>query len=259
MQHRAIEKLEQVLNLSETCGYITFVNTGVPDIGCEQYDINVHLKKPKARVTKEKKREAQPPTHVPTPEEILVNGLLHRSPITNAKFNLFVLKQARPKTIPDLCSPMDGSEITSFNIAKKTLNTVSSLKSPDENHFAITPENRSPSNVFRSEDCNELLAKELAKLDETMMEDDQSPGGRLNLVSQSSIEIEFSNEKENNSVSQTDIEPEFLGEVSSLEFEGSSFQNNNCFFFGRNGLFWTSTLAFRCLMSIATHAYVNIL
>lgn len=108
---------------------------------------------------------------------------------------------------------MDGSEITSFNIAKKTLNAASSLQSPDENHFAVTPENRSPSNVFRSEDCNELLAKELAKLDETTM-DDHSPDDRFNLVSQSSIEIEFTNEKD--SVSRTDVEPECLGEVSSL-------------------------------------------
>lgn len=73
VRHRAIEKLERVLNLTDTCGYITFVNTGVPDIGCEQYDINVHLKKPKARNAKEKKRETLPSTHVPTPEEILVN------------------------------------------------------------------------------------------------------------------------------------------------------------------------------------------
>lgn len=73
MRHRAIEKLEQVLNLTDTCGYITFANTGVPDIGCEQYDIDVHLKKPKSRAAKEKKRETPASTaHIPTPEEILV-------------------------------------------------------------------------------------------------------------------------------------------------------------------------------------------
>lgn len=77
VRHRAIEKLEQVLNLTDTCGYITFVNIGVPDIGCEQYDINVHLRKPRARSAKEKKRDqTQPPMPVPTPEEILVNILL---------------------------------------------------------------------------------------------------------------------------------------------------------------------------------------
>lgn len=109
---------------------------------------------------------------------------------------------------------MDGSEITSF---KKPLNVASSLKSPDENHFAITPENRSPSNVFRSEDCNELLAKELAELDETIR-DDQSPNDRFHLVSQSSIEIEFTHEKETDSVSQI----EYMGEVSSFQRKTNS-------------------------------------
>lgn len=31
--HRAIDKLGEVLNMKNTCGYVTFVNTGVPDIG----------------------------------------------------------------------------------------------------------------------------------------------------------------------------------------------------------------------------------
>ena len=70
--------------------------------------------------------------------------------------------------IPDLLSPTDGSEITSFNAAiSQSITDADSLKSPDENHFANTPPsvNASPTNVFRSDDCNELLAKELAKLD----------------------------------------------------------------------------------------------
>lgn len=55
-KHKAIEKLSQILNMTETCGYVTFVNTGVPDIGCEEYDINVHLKKPKTRTANNKER-----------------------------------------------------------------------------------------------------------------------------------------------------------------------------------------------------------
>lgn len=47
MNHKGVQKLEEVLNLKDTCGYITFINTGVRDIGCEQYDPNVHLIKPK--------------------------------------------------------------------------------------------------------------------------------------------------------------------------------------------------------------------
>lgn len=59
-EHKAIENLSQVLNLKETCGYVTFINTGVPDIGCEEYDINVHLKKPKSRanINKERRRSS---------------------------------------------------------------------------------------------------------------------------------------------------------------------------------------------------------
>lgn len=48
-KHRGVERLAKVLNLENTCGYITFVDTGVPDIGCENYDLNVHLLKPKSR------------------------------------------------------------------------------------------------------------------------------------------------------------------------------------------------------------------
>lgn len=57
------------------------------------------------------------------------------------------------------------------------------MKSPDEDYFAVTPQNRSPANDFRSEDCNELLAKELAELNE------EGNNKSKNLVSQSSIEI----------------------------------------------------------------------
>lgn len=66
---------------------------------------------------------------------------------------------------------MDGSEITSFNLMQKKENSLN-LNSPDENYFANTPPtkssptNTSPANVYRSDDCNELLAKELAKLDD---------------------------------------------------------------------------------------------
>lgn len=47
VNHKGVQKLEEVLNLKETCGYVTFIKTGVRDIGCENYDINVHLVKSK--------------------------------------------------------------------------------------------------------------------------------------------------------------------------------------------------------------------
>lgn len=63
INHKGVQKLEEVLNLKETCGYITFVNTGVMDIGCEQYDPNVHIIKPKRNSgLKEKRRSSQATT-----------------------------------------------------------------------------------------------------------------------------------------------------------------------------------------------------
>lgn len=61
INHKGVQKLEEVLNLKETCGYITFINTGVPDLGCENYDPEVHLVKPVKRNSgaKERRRSSQ--------------------------------------------------------------------------------------------------------------------------------------------------------------------------------------------------------
>lgn len=108
---------------------------------------------------------------------------------------------------------MDGSEITSFNITGTVFpSNLASFKSPNENHFAITPPNQSPANVYRSDDCNEIIAKELALSFNEIKSDDRSPedSERCQLVSQSSIEIEIcDNDKK---------EPEPIGEVSSVLF-----------------------------------------
>lgn len=120
------------------------------------------------------------------------------------------------KNLAELASPMDGSEITSFNIAKNLPNL--SLKSPDENYFAITPQNLSPANVYRSDDCNEILAKELEELNEIKTGDDRSPGDseRGNLVSQSSIEIEICDTDKKDDLDSIEEEPESIREVGFL-------------------------------------------
>ncbi|KAH8322790.1 hypothetical protein KR059_005934 [Drosophila kikkawai] len=119
--HRAVQKLASLLDLRQQCGYITFLNTGVPDLGCEDYELQVRLK-PMQRQK--------------------------RSSITTPMTNV------------------PNSEVaTSFQ-----------LKSPDENHFAATPEH-GPANEFTSPDCSQVLASELAKC------------SRGDLVSQSSVEI----------------------------------------------------------------------
>lgn len=101
-----------------------------------------------------------------------------------------------------------------FNLAKNLPN--SSLKSPVENHFAITPQNQSPSNVYRSDDCNELLAKELEQLNDVDKSYDRSPDSeRSHLVSQSSIEIDICDADTKDELdSIEEEEPESIGEVN---------------------------------------------
>lgn len=100
---------------------------------------------------------------------------------------------------------MDGSEITSFNLTKLALNE------PKENHFAATPLNQSPANVYRSDDCNELLARELEQLNQ----DDRSPDSdRGTLVSQSSIEIDIGDA--NDKTDELEIIDEEIGEVPNI-------------------------------------------
>lgn len=168
-RHRAVEKLSEHLNLSSTCGYITFLNTGVPDLGCEaNYDVNVHLKRPERR----KGRRNSGPSVTPSMEDSTISK--------DASFGEAI--PLTPTAPNELLTPMDGSEIT---IHKSKSNELAKLKSPDEEHFAVTPKSTSPSNVFRSEDCNELLETELAELAQC----EGRYGGGKELVSQNSIEI----------------------------------------------------------------------
>ncbi|KAH8411184.1 hypothetical protein KR222_010052 [Zaprionus bogoriensis] len=123
--HRAVAKLAEHLDLRQQCGYITFLNTGVPDLGCEEYELPVKLKLPARKRT-------------------------GKSSVPNAE---------------------------------------QQLKSPDENHFASTPEH-GPANDFTSADCSQVLASELAKC------------SRGDLLSQSSVELPI----DANSELDTDLE-----------------------------------------------------
>lgn len=127
-------------------------------------------------------------------------------------------KQPNPsaKNLAELASPMDGSEITSFNIAKNFTNL--SMKSPNENHFANSPKNQSPANVYRSDDCNEILAKELEQLNEVERSDRSPDSERGNLVSQSSIEIEICDHDNKDELNSIQEEPECIGEVGLFTF-----------------------------------------
>lgn len=185
---KAVDKLSENLNLKNVCGYITFLRSGVPDIGCEDFEMDISLQRPKAK----------------KPGRVI--------PVDNVRPNTL---QNIPRDISfqDLQSPLDSTEITSFNKNKTVIDgSLSLLKSPDENYFAATPKNSSPSNVFRSADCNEVLQLELEKLDmsDQKMADDEKMIPR-NMVSQSSIEIEL---VDDDAEKEEENKQEYLGEVS---------------------------------------------
>lgn len=182
---KAVDKLTENMNLKNVCGYITFIRTGVPDIGCEEFEIDVHLCRPKTK----------------KPGRVV--------PVENARPTT-LQTIPRDMSFQDLQSPLDSTEITSFNKNKTVIDgSLSVLKSPDENYFAPSPQNNSPSNVFRSSDCNELLQHELEKLDLGDKTANDSVVVPRNLVSQSSIEIELVDEKQ----AEKAKEEEYLGEV----------------------------------------------
>ncbi|KAJ6641278.1 Protein FAM91A1 [Pseudolycoriella hygida] len=179
-KHKALEKLRQILNFDNTCGYITYIKTGVPDLGCESYDENVSLARPKSR--KDRRHSS-------------IGGFIPR-----------MENSPSIQSIP-LQSPMD--EVTSFNVIRKTDDNFT-LKSPNEDYFAITPSNSSPANVFRSADCNELLAKELAGLEDNLSDQDEEKS--KGLYSQSSIEIPFDSNSINEEEDITFDSRELYGE-----------------------------------------------
>ncbi|CAG9800332.1 unnamed protein product [Chironomus riparius] len=188
---KSIDKLMDVLNLKDVCGYITFLKTGVPDLGCEEFDIDVCLQRPKAK----------------KPGKVVA------------------VESTRPNTLPtiskdislqDFQSPLDSTDII-MQLSSKTIidGSLSMLKSPDENHFASTPKNTSPSNVYRSADCNDVLKSELAELnksDNKKLDDDEKFIPR-HMVSQSSIEIELVDDDSREKLDDVKEETsEYLGE-----------------------------------------------
>lgn len=183
---KAVDKLSENLNLTNVCGYITFLRSGVPDIGCEEFEMDVCLQRPKVK----------------KPGRVVPVENVRPSTLDNIP---------RDVSFQDLQSPLDSTEITSFNKNKTIIDgSLSLLKSPDENYFASSPKNTSPSNVYRSADCNELLQDELEKLDLSDKMDEEEMKIPKNLVSQSSIEIELVDEgTEKLEVKQE----EYLGEV----------------------------------------------
>ncbi|KAG5678046.1 hypothetical protein PVAND_007752 [Polypedilum vanderplanki] len=186
---RALTKLSEVLNLNDVCGYITFLNTGVPDLGCEEFEMDVCLQRPKSK----------------KPGKVVA--------IDNTSRPNTLSTISKDISLQDLQSPLDSTDIIMQFDKNKTATVIdaslSTLKSPDENHFAASPKNISPSNVFRSVDCNEVLENELEKLNESDKKvDDDEKVIPKHLVSQSSIEIEL----DNSSDKLENVKEEYFGE-----------------------------------------------
>lgn len=126
VQHRGVQRLKKHLNFTNTCGYITFLKTGVKDIGSEEDAVDVKLQRPQRRkssaVGATKRRESNIP----------------KDPAA------------------EILSPNDDMDISTFQ--KKF--------AADEEHFKGpgSGSGGSPANEYRSADCNELLESELDTL-----------------------------------------------------------------------------------------------
>lgn len=196
----------------------------MPDIGCEEFEMDVCLQRPKLK---------KPGKAVAVPTDSIVRP----NTLTNIPQGI---------SLQDLQSPLDSTEITSFNKNKTVIDgSLSQLKSPDENYFAQSPQNKSPSNVFRSSDCNELLQHELENLDNKSEANVSVP---KNMVSQNSIEIELVD----NTMKEKE-EEEYVGEVNTFFLKVVEFQR----FLFRIGLFSMFTSAFLFLMLTPTRKFVK--
>lgn len=154
--------MKKHLDFVHTCGYVTFLKTGVNDIGCEEEVVDVKLQRPQRKKSSLKGGGAAALKTSLTLDDIPQAAAARTT-------------TARNSVVGELLSPGDDIDISMFKTKKKSL-------SPNEDHFAVTPQNASPANEYRSADCNELLKTELDTLNER------------GLVSQASIEIPIEEE-----------------------------------------------------------------
>lgn len=154
--HKAVLKLEEHLDLEYHCGYITFLNTGVPDIGCEICDVDVHLKHARSKVKTDK-----------------VKNNLNQTEKVPKKPKGKIEEVTMPDITKELMSP-DNTELTSFS--RPGNSPQRNLKSPDENYFANSPQNNEHSAVYTmAENCNELLASVKSELNHAAVEELLNP------------------------------------------------------------------------------------
>ncbi|KAK9875112.1 hypothetical protein WA026_005906 [Henosepilachna vigintioctopunctata] len=143
--HPAARILNEIIDIECNCGFLTFVNIGVLDFGCENRDQTVRL----------------------GPNQRKSSFGLSRVQRLGTDS-----KSAEPTSImnENFCFPSEiklNKEVTDSSVSPEK----NKLRSPDEDHFASTPieddnATSSPANGFTSEDCSRLLQEELDGLDD---------------------------------------------------------------------------------------------
>lgn len=177
----------------------------MPDIGCEEFELDVRLEKPKSRrKSSTSGRGIENRNFAPTTLNLASTTT---DPVISSPASVTSAVVIPP--INDLLSPLDASEITTFN-QKHQSSSVDTLITPSDCDFiAITPQNfKSPANDYRSADCNELIMKELEILES------RENAKRSALVSQSSVEV-LPIKDDENGVENGD---EYYGEVGLKTF-----------------------------------------
>ncbi|KAK5637850.1 hypothetical protein RI129_000154 [Pyrocoelia pectoralis] len=151
-KHPAVQRLSGLVDLDKNCGYLTFVNIGIKDLGCANRDPIVRLGRHKVNTNPGVAK-------------------LHKS---NVK------KLAEPTTFANENFSFTNNEINQNEIV--TDDQEKQLQSPVESHFAVTPvhssERSSPANGFMHQDSTELLKEELDLLDKDTIlsqEDKEKP------------------------------------------------------------------------------------
>lgn len=185
-KHNAVVRLKKHLDLSNHCGYITFLKTGVCDIGCEYYDSDVHITVPrkKSLTTLIKNRlQQQQQQH-----QLNNNNNENDNTINRHKKSF---------------NTLTTSIIENGNVAQLA-NDEDYLRKPDENYFgeiniekldnADDDKQQQPSAIFAGADSSVLLADELAQCD-----------NKGTIKSQTSIEIPMYGNDRNNSQMVYDI------------------------------------------------------
>lgn len=151
----------------------------MPDIGCEEFELDVRLEKPKPRNSR---KLSAPGRGIENKNFVPTSLNLATTTINTTTSTLEPTSSLAPPPITDLLSPLDGSEVTTFN-QKHQSNSADTLVTPLDDFVTITPLNiKSPANDFRSDDCNELIMRELDLLE-------SKENAKRELVSQSSVDV----------------------------------------------------------------------